>query len=273
MIRTIAKIACCVFAISNLWIMEQQAKADAPDFIKVYSRDGRESFTVWCNSKSTTEVTCKFVHVRITPPKKKDAFPTSKEDMEELAKMDSEGAKEFKEDPQKFRAQLEDFPIQVKKEICTPESMARIEERIRDPYIGPKRKRVYEGISRACSDQNPWDFQTLGKVKSDMDLDARSCTLYVDSFSLDFKKVDEGRWLYTQEKPGLLSNVLKIYELTADRSLWNLTETRVPMSSAEGEAPQDEPQRTVWSWNNYSEYETPPQCEFISHRLVQGQLP
>lgn len=238
MICTIARVAFCLFAISNLWIMEQQAKADAPLFFKVYSRDGHESLTGGCDSKSATEVTCKIVNVQITPPKKpgKAKFPTSMEEMEELMKTDSEGAKEFQEDPQKFRALMEGIPAQQQKNICTPEFIGKIEEKVLAPYIGPKRKRGFEGLLKACSDQNPWDFQVLEKLMTDMDLDSRSCALWVDSFSLDFKKVDAGRWLYTQEKPGRLSNVIKIYELTADGSLWNLTETRVSMSGAEGEA-------------------------------------
>lgn len=282
MIHTMAKVACCIFAISNLWIMVQQAKADAPSGFYVYSRDGSESLNGSCVSKSAMEVTCNVVHVWIIPPEKlgKAAYPLYNLDITEYRK------KFMKELAKKGPVQLNLEIANLQKELCTPENIAQLEEEIRDPYIGPKRKRGIEDKVKGCSPQNPWSFQTLEKLMSDADLHTRTCTLWVDSFSLDFKKVGEGQWLFAQKKPGRLStapvslrNVLKIYELTADDPLagkipvWNLTETQVPMSGAEGEIPQEGPQRTVWSWRNYAEFEIPPQCEFISHELVFPQHP
>ena len=97
----------------------------------------------------------------------------------------------------------------------------------------------------------------------------RTCDLWVDQFSLPFKKISPGRWLYTQEKPGLLSNALKIDELVADGSLWNLTEIRIPMEQAK-EQRQKVSKRTTWRWDNYSEFEVPAQCDFISYSDVQA---
>jgi hypothetical protein len=128
---------------------------------------------------------------------------------------------------------------------------------MRDPEIGPKRKSYFQQLIVACSDKDPTVF-----FRRMLDLEQRTCSLWVDHFMLEFKKVKEGQWLYRQERPGLLSKVLKVYELTGTGGLWTLSETRVPTEGSE-----EKPTRTVWSWENYSEYELP--CEFISHTLVQ----
>ena len=136
---------------------------------------------------------------------------------------------------------------------------------MRDPETGPNRKSYYQRLLATCSDKDPvvW-FRAM------MDLERQTCDLYVDQFSLEFEEVRESQWLYRQEKPGLLSKVLKIYELTGAGLKWTLSETRVPMEGAE-----EKPTQTVWSWKKlfkvFGEYELP--CEFISHRSVQFQLP
>lgn len=99
---------------------------------------------------------------------------------------------------------------------------------MRDPEIGPKRKSYFQQLIAACSDKDlTLFFQRM------MDLQRRTCDLWVDQFTLEFKKVREGQWLYRQETPGLLSKVLKVYELTGDGLLWTLSETRVPTEGAE----------------------------------------
>ena len=116
-----------------------------------------------------------------------------------------------------------------------------MEAKIRDPGIGPKRRNYYEQLIEACADQDPMTF-----FQRFDDLDRRTCGLWVDQFTLEFKRVKAGQWLYRQEIPGLLSKTLKIYELTVDAvssSLWTLSETRVPMQGA-----KEKPVKTVWSW-------------------------
>jgi hypothetical protein len=95
-----------------------------------------------------------------------------------------------------------------------------------------------------------------------LDLERQTCGLWVDHFTLEFKKIREGQWLFRQETPGLLSKVLKVYELTGNGLLWTLSETRVPTDDTE-----EKPTQTVWNRANFSEYELP--CEFISHNLIQ----
>ena len=90
----------------------------------------------------------------------------------------------------------------------------------------------------------------------------KTCDLYVDNFTLEFKKIKEGHWLHTQEKPGGLSKVVKMYELTGSGYQWDLTETRIPTKGA-----KEEPNQTFWSWKNVTmHYELP--CDFISHGQV-----
>ncbi len=40
-----------------------------------------------------------------------------------------------------------------------------------------------------------------------------ACGLWLDHFNLDFRRIDKGKWLFTQQRPGLLSGTLKVYEL------------------------------------------------------------
>jgi hypothetical protein len=148
---------------------------------------------------------------------------------------------------------------QAKQEACSPSPKGRgaIEAKMRDPDIGPKKKAFYQQLLAACADRDPTVF--FGRLR---DVERRTCGLWVAHFTLEFRKVREGQWLYQQDAPGLLIKVLKVYELTGDGLLWTLAETRVPTEGAE-----EKPTRTVWSWKNPAEYELP--CEFIAHDLVQ----
>ncbi|HEX9757480.1 MAG TPA: hypothetical protein VGB26_06720 [Nitrospiria bacterium] len=243
---------------------ESGTKADHyPTFFKVYSKDGRESLTASCTpidlSTVVNQVTCKFIHVRFDLPEErpdKTAIPLS---VEEALKADPTLAQEVKKNPKKFEQEMRKGLEKVKQGFCSPSSKERvaIETKMRDPEMGPKRKNYYQQWLAACSDKDPSVF-----VKRMLDLERRTCGLWVDHFRLEFKKAREGQWLYRQETPGLLSKVLKVYELTGDSALWTLSETRVPTEGAE-----EQPAQTVWSWKNVTEYEMP--CEFISHSLIQ----
>ena len=233
-----------------------------PTFFKVYSKDGRESLTATCtpiqSHSIVDQVTCKFIHVRFQfPSSDKTNIPLS---VEEALKADPSLAEEVKKNPKKFEQELRRGLEKVKQDFCSPSSKERIaiETKIRDPEIGPKRKSYFQQLIAACADKDPLVF-----FQRMMDLQRRTCDLLVYQFTLDFKKVREGQWLYRQETPGLLSKVLKVYELTGDGLLWTLSETRVPTEGAE-----EKPAQTVWSWKNVTEYELP--CEFISHDLIQA---
>jgi hypothetical protein len=146
---------------------------------------------------------------------------------------------------------------QAKQNACSPKGRGPIEAEIREPHIGSKRRAFYRQLLASCADKDPTVFFRLLR-----DIERRTCGLWVAQFTLEFRKVRDGQWLYQQEAPGLLSKILKVYELTADGLLWNLAETRVPTEGSE-----ERPTRTVWSWKHAAEYELP--CEFIAHDLVQ----
>lgn len=121
---------------------------------------------------------------------------------------------------------------------------------------GPKTKHFYQQVIAACSDQDP-----AAAFRRARDLEPRPCGIWIDRFDLSFKKVRKGQWLYRQETPHPFSKVLKIYELTGDGVQWTLSETHVPTEGSD-----EKLTRTVWSWDNFSEYELP--CEFISNSVV-----
>lgn len=232
-----------------------------PEFFKVYSKDGRESFTATCTPielrLSVDQVTCKFVHVRFQPPQPdKITIPLS---VEEALKTDPRVEQDVRKDPKKFEQEFSKGLETVKQDFCSSSSKERVamETKMRDPEIGPKRKNYFQQWLAACSDKDPKVF-----FKRMLDLERRTCNLWVDHFTIEFKKVREGQWLYRQETPGLLSKVLKVYELTGDGLRWTLSETRVPTEGAE-----EKPTQTVWNWKHFTEYELP--CEFISHSLIQ----
>lgn len=245
---------------------DQQNKSGAkpnqyPTFFKVYSKDGRESLTATCAPSqphsTVDQVTCKFVHVRFQPPEPdKTTVPLTVED---ALKADPSLAEEIRKDPRKVEQELRMALEKAKQDFCSSSSEGRIaiETKMRDPAIGPKKKSYFQQLIAACADKDPILF-----FKRMLDLKQRTCDLWVDHFTLEFKKVKEGQWLYQQETPGALNKVLKVYELTGNGLLWTLSETRVPTEGAE-----EKPNQTVWSWKYYTEYELP--CDFISHGMIQ----
>jgi len=244
-------------------VLGQEKKPSPPFAFKVYSRDGRESLTATCRpidlNPVVNQVTCKFVHVRFSLPEERPGKTEIHLSVEDALKADPSLAEEVRKNPKKFEQELRKGLEKVKQDFCSPSSKERaaIETKMRDPEMGPKRKSYYQQWLAACADKDPTVF-----VKRMLDLERRTCGLWVDHFTLEFRKVRDGQWLYRQETPGLLSKVLKVYELTGDGLLWTLSETRVPTEGAE-----EKPAQTVWSWKNVTEYELP--CEFISHDLIQ----
>lgn len=236
-----------------------------PQFFKLYSKDGGESLTGFCSplvpSQSddptqVTKVTCKFTHVRFEAPKPdQPPFPRS---LKEAIKIVPGLEKEWRDNPQKNEKEFSEGLHGFKQDFCSASSADRtfIEARIRAPETGPKRRSYYEAVIAACSNKNP--FELLRRLS-----DQRACSLWVDQFALEFKRVQKGQWLYRQEAPGLFSKILKGYEFTWDGDYWALSETRVPTEGSEEKLTQ-----TTWSRQNFSEYELP--CDFISHSGVQA---
>lgn len=244
-------------------VLGQEKEPSAPAVFKVYSRDGRESLTATCRpidlNQVVNQVTCKFVHVRFNLPEQRPGSTAIPLSVEEALKADPSLAEEVGKNPKKFEQELRNGLEEIRQEFCLPSSKKRIaiETKLREPETGLKRKGYYQQLLAACADKDPTVF-----FQRMFDLQRRTCGLWIDHFTLEFKKVRGGQWLYRQETPGLLSKVLKVYELTGDGLLWTLSETRVPTEGAEGK-----PTQTVWSWRNVTEYELP--CEFVSHGMVQ----
>ncbi len=177
--------------------------------------------------------------------------------------MSPEIAEEARKNPKRFNKEWTKELERVKQVFCSPTSKERVvlETKMHDPETSIKMKSYYQQVLTACAEKDPKAFlKRLVNLARDKEL--RTCGLYVDYFTLDFKKVGEGQWLYQQETPGLLSKVIKVYELTKDDIFWTLSETRVPTAGSE-----EKTTRTVWSWENTDEYELP--CEFISHGLIE----
>ncbi|MBK5283452.1 MAG: hypothetical protein JJE16_15390 [Nitrospiraceae bacterium] len=244
---------------------ELGTKADQyPAFFKMYGKDGRDSLTASCTpidlKPIVNQVTCKFIHVRFDLPGKRSGEIDMPLSVAEAVKTIPGLAEEVRKNPKKAEQEFIQGLETNKQLFCSsPSGRIEIETKMRDPEIGPKRKSYLQEMIAACSNKDPTVFW-----RRMLDLKWRTCGLYIDHFTLEFKKVREGQWLFRSERPGLLSKVLKVYELTGNGFQWTLSETRVPTEGAE-----ETPTRTVWNWENVSEYELP--CEFISHSGIQYQ--
>ena len=242
---------------------ELGTKADQyPAFLKMYGKDGRDSLTASCTpidlKPIVNQVTCKFIHVRFDLPGKRPGETDMPLSAEDVVKIIPGLAEEVRKNPKKAEQEFIQGLETNKQLFCSsPSWRIAIETKMRDPGIGPKRKSYFQETIAACSNKDPTVFW-----RRMLDLERRTCGLYIDHFTLEFEKVREGQWLFRSERPGLLSKVLKVYELTGNGFQWTLSETRVPTEGAE-----ETPTRTVWNWENDSEYELP--CEFISHSPIQ----
>jgi hypothetical protein len=253
-------------------------KDSFPFFFKVFSKDGRESLTALCNPTNSVakpnevnEIDCKFTNVRISNPnervdKDEANIPTT---VEELANKAPEYQGELKRNPRKAAESWNEYMEGLEKlrhDACSASSQQKWKSKFINSSAGPKRQKIFQGLIEACREKDPKLF-----VKQLGELERRSCDLWVDTFSLRFKKINIGHWLYQSDRPGLLSNVLKTYDLrqkVGHSTLATLTETRVPVSGASQKTPRGKPEQMVWSWDNYSEYEV--SCDFITHKGVQA---
>jgi hypothetical protein len=107
-------------------------------------------------------------------------------------------------------------------------------------------------------------------IDSISEMERSTCEVWVDHFSLDFRQIDERKWLYTQQQPSL-GGTLKVYELTAEPqyNLWTLTETKMTVGQKEATESKPLAERKVWSWKNWDSYEISDQCRFMSHGKIQ----
>jgi hypothetical protein len=191
------------------------------------------------------------MHVRFNPPEERPGKTDNPLSVEDALKAEPRLAEEFRKNPKKFEQEWRNGLEKAKQDFCSPSSKVAIETKMREPETGPKTKAYSQQFLAACAGKDPSVF-----FRRMRDLVPRTCGLWVDHFTLEFRKVREGQWLYRQETPGLSSKALKVYELTGDGLMWTLSETRVPTEGAE-----EKPAHIV------SDYELP--CEFISHGLIQ----
>lgn len=217
-----------------------------PSFFTVYSSGGNESFSAECRSKTAILVTCNFRGLRFKPPsldKGLEAWPA------EWNRLSAEERAKAKDDA---------FP--------SPEvgnTVEGLKKKIEDPAVGPKEKLW---LQKALSAYQAKDINQL--METIHAREARTCSTFTQTFSLDFQKIGKGKWL-SNPGPGGLCQIVKIYELEGEGGLWTLTETRVTAGETKGplcEGITDELGKpTVWTWRNPKDWELP--CDFISHTL------
>ena len=186
------------------------AKSDVPDFFQVYSYDGRQSLKAKCSPKTTDVITCNIILVEFLPPKRPEETDIL---LEAQAKRDPKFAEEMRKNPKKVREQWTKEMEKTRKEFCAPSSKEKIafETKMRDPQIGPKRKKFFQQILEACSAKDPQVY-----ADSMTSLEKRTCRLLVLAFSLDFKRIGKGQWFSDRGGPQGLCNVVGTYSLKQD---------------------------------------------------------
>jgi hypothetical protein len=220
-------------------------ESDYPSAFKVFSRGAREQIKGFCHAEGPTRtpkaITCEFLNVRFQPY----GASTQPDDvgamLEELEAITNKDQREYRDGIKLLsdysRARCSTFQSELAK-----------------PELGPRRRAFLSSMVAACSQQDP-----LAVARQIAEHDKRTCSLWVASFTLPFKKAGRGRWVFRQEEPSLLSDELKLYELVGAGYKWELIETRIPKRGTEPTARQ--PAKTIWSWKYDEEYELP--CDFI----------
>ena len=245
-----------------------------PSFFQVYSPDGRQSVKAQCSTVTTNKVNCNLILVEFLPPKRADQVDVS---LEAAAKADPKLAEQLRKNPNQVK---EDWTRQMenaRKDFCSASSKEKIaiETKIRDPQIGPKRKKDFQNMLQACTAKDPQVF-----VESVTASEKRTCRLMVNSFRVDFERIGAEQWLSNPGPQGLC-NVVTTYSLRQESGysiLWTLSET---MIAADTKGPlckdalhDDELNKPiVWSWKNYTSYELPPSCDFIEPAFIIPQFP
>lgn len=216
---------------------------DSPNFFFLFSSTGNEKFQVECKQTGVEAVNCNFIGTRIKQPVKVDPQNLSDKEKREWQADLSKNSKEDRD------------------------RMTKMEEKLLDTSLGPKSKAYVKSFIEAYK---TGDVERLHKIV--IDKDSRTCQVFVQSFSLEFKKIGHRKWL-SNPGPGGRCQILKIYELTGEEShnLWQMTETRVTAGSNEGicqDVEQELNKPTIWSWKNPQEYELA--CDFITYDIFMA---
>jgi hypothetical protein len=114
-------------------------------------------------------------------------------------------------------------------------------------------------------------------------LNGRTCSISVETFTLDFKRIGKGKWLNNPGPQGLC-NVVSTYELDDTSSGMPRTVKNTVISvggtkAGEKEFPEgickaireDTKEPMAWSLTNLDQFE--PQCDFIKHDYISAPHP
>jgi hypothetical protein len=146
------------------------------------------------------------------------------------------------------------------KVVLTKEELETMEQKLLDPALGPKTKEYLRSLIEAF---RVGDALRIEKVLNEKE--ARTCEVFVQTFSLEFRKIGRRKWL-SNPNPGSLCKIVKIYEFTENEThdLWEMTETRVTAGSTDGickDVSKELNKPTLWSWTHPKEFEL--SCDFI----------
>jgi len=215
-----------------------------PSSFYVYSKSGNEGLHGTCEEKdgSHNMVTCSFEDIQIVPPN--------------LKKID----KEMRE--------LQDAAAHQPAESLSPSDRSAIEAKITDPNTGPKAKEYLKQLLTA-------DPRIVAKAYENRR--KHTCGMFMQTFTLDFKKIGPSKW-YSDPGPSGFCNSVSVYELTGEpdeakdrvRVLWTLSQRVVAAGKTDGPFcagvyPAHLNEVETFSWKNPDEFELP--CDFIKHGL------
>jgi hypothetical protein len=207
-------------------------------------------------------------------PKETPMPSTWEEFVKQAVKADPKFADELKRNPKKVREEWD----KRMEESCSKEIIAGLQKRMQEIQMGPKMKARYQTMINACLSK---DLKTL---IDDMNTEnSRTCSIWVETFTLDFKRIGKGKWL-TGSEPQSLCNVVSIYELDDVRygSALTVKNTVVTVGgppSGVAEFPkgiceairEDTKEPMVWRLTNNDVIE--PTCDFIKHDYISAPLP
>lgn len=271
-----------------------------PKFIKAYSKDGKQSLTGNCKAKdpatgqlvfrpsdpgSVNEITCTLILVRyFTPderPKEGMPMPSTDEEFVKYGLRDiPKFAEELKRNPTiAMNKAREEWNKGMDELFCSKESIARLQKQMREMPLGPKMKGHYQTVVSACLSK---DFEPLIATLNSQN--SRTCSIWIESFTLHFKRIGKGKWLTGSEPQGLC-NVVEVFELESVAGISSVgsvkstvlavggTKTGVPEfpSRACKIISEEAKEPMLWSVTNQDKFE--PTCDFIKHDYILAPFP
>jgi hypothetical protein len=271
-----------------------------PTLINVYSRDGKQSLTGSCKAKdpatgqlvfkprdpsSVNEITCTLITVRFLTPDerpKETSMPSTDEEfikygLRDIPKFAEELKKNSKSATKKAR---EEWNKAIDELLCSKEAIAHLQKQMREVSMGPKIKGDYQTLINACLSK---DFKTwFDNVNTQ---NSRTCGIWVETFTLDFKRIGKGKWLTGSEPQGLC-NVVSIWEMEVSGIIGFVVDTVkntvLTVGGTKGGVPEFPPgackaireeakEPTVWRAANENRFE--PTCDFIKHDYIFAPFP